>query len=313
MQTTLIILTTLIVITAVLLPHIAFTVVFSHKRRCNDPYRGLVGDNVPPARQQFRRHVDEFVEMKYEDVYIKSYDGLSLHARYYHTKDGAPIQIQFHGYKSFALRDFCWGGMQCIKHGHNLLLVDHRSHGESEGRTITFGIKERYDCLSWARYAVKRFGKEQKIVLLGISMGAATVLMASELPLPKNVCGIVADCPYESPKEIIKKVARDKRFPPRFVYMLSRLGALVFDGFDPGSASAVESVKRAKVPILLIHGEKDGFVPIEMSRRIAEASSLVELHTFPEAEHALSFLTDMERYERTMYGFIERVTKTGAA
>ena len=93
--------------------------------------------------------------------------------------------------------------------------------------------------------------------------------------------------------------------------MLARIGAIKYGRFDPGAATAYDSVRRTKIPILLIHGEDDGFVPVEMSRRLADASDLVRLHTFPGAHHALSFITDMERYERILYEFIEQVTATG--
>ena len=308
MQTLLVILTIIAIISTIFLPHIVFCVIFYHRKRTTDAYRGLTGDDLSEVKREFLRNVDEIMKLQFEDVYIESYDGLKLHARYRHTSDDAPLQIQFHGYKSFALRDFSWGGSECVRHGHNLLLVDHRAHGESESHTISFGINERRDVLSWVRYATRRFGRDKKIILMGISMGAATVLMASDLPLPRSVVGIVADCPYSSPKEIIQKVARDRGFPPRTVYMLARLGAIAYGRFDPGAASAIESVRGAKVPILLFHGEADGFVPVEMSLRIAEASSLVELHTFPGAEHALSFLSDKERYAKVMNEFIDRVT-----
>ncbi len=65
-----------------------------------------------------------------------------------------------------------------LREGHNVLMIEERAHLESEGHTITFGIKERYDALDWIRYALQRFGEDTRIILVGISMGAATVLMA---------------------------------------------------------------------------------------------------------------------------------------
>ena len=152
-------------------------------------------------------------ETEYEKIRIKSRDGKLLPGRYYHTADGAPVHIEFHGYRSRATTDFCGINILVRDLGHNTLLVDQRAHGESGGKTISFGIKERLDCLDWVNYVIDRFGKDVKIILSGLSMGAATVLMASELELPDNVVGIMADCPYSSPKEIIMQECEKMGLP----------------------------------------------------------------------------------------------------
>ena len=92
--------------------------------------------------------------------------------------------------------------------GYNVLLVDQRAHFGSGGHTIAYGIRERRDVLSWIEYANGRFGKDKPIYLFGISMGAATVVMAADLALPDNVRLICADCPYSSPRDIIFYVAK---------------------------------------------------------------------------------------------------------
>jgi fermentation-respiration switch protein FrsA (DUF1100 family) len=170
---------------------------------------------------------------------------------------------------------------------------------------ITFGILERYDCLAWANYATKRFGSGTPIFLTGISMGAATVLMASDLPLPKNVVGIIADCPYSSPAAIIRKVCGEMGFPPTIAFPFVKLGAYLFGGLRFGNCCASDSVARSDLPILLIHGEKDNFVPCEMSHKIhAACKGRHEIHTFQDAEHGLSYLQDTPRYERVVCAFV---------
>ncbi|MGM9589235.1 MAG: alpha/beta hydrolase [Faecousia sp.] len=243
-----------------------------------------------------------------EFVTIQSQDGLTLSGRYYHTADNAPLAIGFHGYKSSWLRDFCGGADIAFQLGHNLLLIDERSHGKSQGRSITFGIKERQDLLLWVDYAVNRFGPEVKIILYGVSMGGATVVMASELDLPSNVKGIVADCPYSSPMDVILDVGKKRGFPPRLIKPFVVLGAKVYGGFDVRETTGAEAVKQAKIPILIIHGEDDTFVPPEMSAVIADANpQMVERHTFPGAYHALSYMVDTPRYEALVKGFIKKV------
>lgn len=264
-----------------------------------DPYRGTI-------EEMFRT----LIQRPCEEVSITSHDGLNLVGRYYHTAEGAPLCIGFHGYKSTYVADFSGGSALCIDRGYNLLLVDQRSHGKSEGKTITFGINERKDALRWVNYAVSRFGCDTKIVMMGVSMGAATVLMASGLELPENVKGIVADCPYVKASDIIVKVGKGMGFPAWFTLPFSRLGAAIFGGFNLHETDAVTSVKRAKVPILIIHGEADTLVPPEMSELAQKANpDLVRRVTFPGAGHAMSYLVDTHRYRKITAEFMDEVLK----
>ena len=247
-------------------------------------------------------------EMDYQDVYVKSFDGKTLHGYYYHMNDNSPLEIGFHGYKGQAFRDFSGGALFALERGFNLLLVEERAHGTSGGATITFGIKERKDVLSWVNYANKELNKNHNPILLtGISMGAATVLMASNLDLPDNVKGIIADCPYSSPIEIISEVLRKMKLSPKILYPFVCLSAFIFGHFRINEESAVNAVKSAKVPILLIHGENDNFVPFEMSKKLAVSSNKIEFHGFPNADHGCSYLEDTNRYIEIVNNFINRI------
>ena len=217
------------------------------------------------------------------------------------------MDIGFHGYRSSALTDFAGGSELSFSMGHNLLLIDERAHGRSEGRTITFGIQERWDADSWVRYAVERFGADTEIILYGVSMGAATVLMAAGLDLPENVKGIIADCPYSSPKDIIRKVAKDMHMPDRLSWPFVKIGGRVYGGFDVDETDAARAVKQAKVPILIIHGDSDSFVPCEMSDIVSENPALITRCTFPGADHGFSYLVDTPRYRKIVTEFMEKV------
>lgn len=239
----------------------------------------------------------------YEPVYIKSFDGLSLFGRYYQGNEGAPLFIEFHGYKGDALRDLCAEDMVFKSLGASTLIVDQRAHGKSEGTTITFGILERFDCLSWVKWANERFGNIP-IFLAGISMGASSVLMASNLDLPKNVRGIIADCAYSSPKDIIRKVLGDIGLPVRLIYPFVSAGAKFFGKFDLNKFSPKKSVKESKTPIIIMHGEADDFVPCRMSSEIYDScASEKYLYTFGGAGHGFSFAKDAEKYEHAVKDF----------
>lgn len=283
--------------------HIAFYV---PKRRLEDIYELPKGKQFKVFAGQMHAAIREIEALPFEQVYITSFDGTRLAGRYYHVQDGAPIQIQFHGYRSYALRDFCGGALLAMESGQNVLLIDQRAHGKSGGSAITFGVKERKDCLCWINYINQRFGSGTKILLTGISMGAATVLMASQLELPENVAGIIADSPYSAPGAIIRKVCADVKLPAKVVYPFIWLGALIYGHFRLDQATAVSAVHETKIPILLIHGEADRFVPCEMSREIFESCTAPKmLHTFPEAGHGLNFFVDGPRYRKVLAEFME--------
>jgi fermentation-respiration switch protein FrsA (DUF1100 family) len=130
--------------------------------------------------------------------------------------------------------------------------------------------------------------------------------MASDLPLPEEVKGILADCGYSSPRAIIKKVCWDMPKYMRVLYPFTSLSAELFGHFDPDAGSAVGAVSNTRLPILLIHGEADGFVPCEMSREIAAACAApVRLELFPGADHGVSYISDPERYSRIVKEFLE--------
>lgn len=259
-------------------------------------------------QDEIAQGIRNVVEAKeYETVEITSVDGLKLRGRYYHRQDGAPLVLFFHGYHGNFYRDGNGIYSYAKKQGINLLLVSQRAQGISEGKAITFGIMERHDCKSWIEYAIKRFGGDVKINLFGISMGAATVMMAAEMGLPDNVKGIMADCGYSSPKEILCAVMKSRKLPVKLVYPMAKLGAKWFGGFDLEEASAAESMKHCTVPVFFIHNDGDDFVPFWMSEKCYRACSS-ETKTFVQVKgvgHGLSWCLEPEKYQSAMSDFFE--------
>ncbi|MBQ3219538.1 MAG: alpha/beta hydrolase [Clostridia bacterium] len=289
---------------------IIFLIVFySPTKKQNDIFNIPRTDQYDVYRETMIKNITKLSKFSCEEIYIKSYDGLSLYGRYYHVSDGAPLEICFHGYRGTAERDMNGGFNLSQKIGHNVLLCYQRAHGKSGGHTLTFGIKERFDVVSWARYATERFGKDTKILIVGVSMGAATVLMASGEKLPDTVKGILADCPYSKPDLIIKKVCKEIKCPPKIFYPLISLSARMFGRFSLTEVSAEEQVKKATVPIMVIHGDEDRVVPCEMSESIEKNSPLVERHVFKGAGHALCFYSDNEKYQKIVGKFKDKCLK----
>ncbi len=277
------------------------------------PRKVIVDGLILPEDPMYDSSRGHFEAMKatirataHEDVSVTSFDGLHLVGQYYERTPGAPLHIVFHGYRSGPVGDGAGGFHITQTLGHNLLTVYQRAAGRSEGHTITFGVLESKDVLTWASYACERFGNTP-IFLHGISMGASTVLTAAGLDLPSQVVGVIADCGFTSAKDILCSVVKSRHFPVRVTYAALRLSAKLFGHFDPEATSAIEGVKKAQVPILLAHGESDTFVPFAMVHRLYDAcASEKYLLTVPGAAHGMSYLTETERYEREACAFISR-------
>ena len=280
---------------------------YAPDKKQNDIHNILTGEQYDGYREEMLAGIDWLWSQPHENIRMPSRDGLQLTGRYYHRADSAPLVICFHGYRGNIMRDFCGVASVLLRSGYNVLLVNERAHMDSEGHTITFGIKERYDCQDWVQYAVSRFGSQVSIMLCGISMGAATVLMASGLELPSNVRGIVADCPYSSPKEIIQKVCKAMKLPVHITYFFLVTGAFLFGHFRLNEITATDAVRKANVPILIFHGEDDRFVPGKMSEDIQLVNPHIQRYTFPGAGHGMSYMSDKERYERILEQFEQAI------
>ncbi len=248
--------------------------------------------------------LDYIAKKPHEWVYTVSFDGLKLAARYFDNKADKTV-ILFHGYRSSAARDFSCAIEMYTRFGFNILLCDQRSHGRSEGKLITFGIKESRDVKTWVEYATAHY-EAKKILLGGMSMGATTVLLSTGLALPDSVKAVVADCGYTSPVGIMKRVAKKtlKINASPFLPFLN-LYCKLFGNFSIYGTDTKEVLKNNDIPIIFIHGSGDGFVPCEMSK---EAYSVNQknrkLILIDGADHGLSYLIDKKTVENELNVFI---------
>lgn len=259
--------------------------------------------------EAYKKVISEGIEFvrtyPHQWVYSISFDGLKLAARYYDNNSTKTI-ILMHGYRSSSARDFSCAVKMYLEMGFNILLCDQRCHGRSEGRLLTFGVKESRDALMWAEYVKEKY-RPEKIVLDGISMGATTVLLALGEELPQEVSAVVADCGFTSPKDIITKVAKDsfKINAKHFLPILDLLCRII-GGFSVLKADARQTVKGSTIPILFVHGKADNFVPCCMSEELYSfASPESRIITVENAGHGLSFLTDQVKVRSELKSFFE--------
>ena len=241
----------------------------------------------------------------YSDKYIESYDKLQLHS-YVVTQNSNKWAIVVHGYggsgKLMSDKSKYFYDM-----GYNVLIPDLRGHGKSEGNYIGMGWKDRLDIISWINFIIKE-NPNAEIVLHGTSMGAATVLMTSGENLPSNVKAIVADCAYTSAwDEFSYQLETYLKVPSSYILNVTNMVTKLKAGYSLKEASALESVKKATVPILFIHGDKDKFVPYSMMDKLYDAtSSPKEKLTIDGGEHANSDLVSPFLYWLTVEDFLNQ-------
>lgn len=300
---------TLVIIALIVLisSYVCFVMVFKTKKR------KVLGKNeydLPPGEiyelfyPQMKMWVDSIRSMDRKQVEITSFDGIKLRGYYYEYSPDSPLELIFHGYGGNAERDLSGGVERCFALGRSVILIDQRGAGQSDGNVCSFGINERRDCLSWIDFATKKFGKERPLIIGGVSMGAATVMMAAGESLPDNVVCVMADCGYSSAKKIIKKVVREMHLPCDIVYPFIKLGAKIYGHFDLEETSPVEAVARSKTPIVFIHGDNDEFVPHSMSVECYEScSSPKKLVTIEGAGHGLAYPVAPDKYVSSLHDF----------
>lgn len=274
------------------------------------------GDDLLPhmdiIRLRAREAQEKITHMHPEDVYIRSHDGLRLHATFVPcTYFSRKVVIAVHGYNSYGMFDMSSVVPYFRGMGFNVIIVDNRAHGSSEGKYIGFGWLDRMDILNWIRYATSRFGQNCEILLHGVSMGAATVLMTcGEAALPHQVKGVIADCPFAGAYEEFGYIMRSNyRVPGRpllyFASGVCRLRA----GYSFRDCSTLRAVKNIRIPVLFIHGTDDTFVPPKMTEKMYKACHAKQkyLYMVPKATHCYSAFQDMNAYVRQVSDFVYNI------
>ena len=251
---------------------------------------------------------DWFLRQDPQELHVMSYDGKRLAARFLPCENAKGTVLLFHGYRSSGLVDFGLSVQFIHRQGYNILLPDQRAHGASEGRYITFGARERYDVLSWVTYLSQMLGQQHPMYLIGISMGASTVLMSSCFDFPANVRGIVADCGFTSPYAIMRDVLHERcpQLPAGLLLFFSGLYTAVFAGFTLKGCSTVDAVRASALPVLFLHGTADRFVPLRMSEEACNACmGEKRLLLISGANHAVCYAVDQPRVQSALEEFFE--------
>ena len=249
------------------------------------------------------------MQQNMQDCYMKSRDGLILHAHYLPAKNAKRFVLLSHGYKGSGFGDFAYTARFLHENHCNLLFIDQRCCGKSQGEYITFGAMEQYDIQRWTYYIARRNKKKLPIYLYGESMGAAAVLMASGRKLPGEVRGLIADCSFCSMKGQVKEMAANWFHLHWIGLLLLRLDLFctILAGFHMRDADTTDAMKRNKKPVLFFHGGADTYVDQKNSRyNYSICRAPKELVIIPEAKHLCSAYVEPELYRKEVLDFFAK-------
>lgn len=259
---------------------------------------GRFFDTMEQGASQLRDAPHQLVEMI-------SYDGQTLVGHWFAHSDPKRLVVAMHGWRSSWATDFGHVSSFLRENGCSVLYAEQRGQGSSGGEYMGFGMIERYDCLEWVKWVNTQNPENLPIYLVGVSMGAATVLMTADLDLPENVRGIVADCGFTSIHDIWCHVARRNLHLPYRIYG-GMADTMCREKICMGTkdCSTVEALKNSRVPVLFVHGTDDHFVPVEMTYRNYQAcASKKYLLIVPGADHGMSYFKEPDRYEQMVLDF----------
>ena len=253
------------------------------------------------ANQEGREYI---YSLNPEDLYINSFDNLKLHALFINNNTNKTI-ICVHGYKAKdGLYDFGMSAKFLNSLGYNLLFVDNRAHGLSQGKYIGFGVLDSIDVNSWVDYLVTNMNQET-IILYGMSMGAATVMNAQN----NKVKAIIADCGFASGyDEVVYQIKKMYHLPSFPLVPISNILLKLLAKYSLKDKKAYKSIKNYKNNLLIIHGSRDHFVPTSDAYKIFEnATCKKKLLIIKDASHAKSYLKDTKLYEKTVREFLDEI------
>lgn len=244
---------------------------------------------------------------EHEDQYMISRDGYCLHGMLFDNHNDDWV-VLVHGYDAEG-KDMTTYTRRLFDEGYSILVIDQRGCGLSGDKETTMGHLEKFDVIDWAKKITEE-RHAKNIMLLGVSMGAATVMLTSVEELPETVRCITEDCGYTSVREEFEhSMGHVLHLPPYPVLWITDIITRIKKGWSfLNDADCIKAVRKAKVPMLFIHGKRDTFVPYFMQAKLYEACTREdkEILSIDEAEHTEAVVKDPELYWNTVLSFMDK-------
>ena len=261
---------------------------------------------ITRGREFIRNHPDR------SDVLIESFDELMLHASFIPSKENShDYVILVHGIWDNHESNGIYA-KHYLEKGFGCLLPDNRGFGMSQGAYIGYGLDDSLDILQWINWLIEK-DPDARIILHGMSMGAATVLMCSGARLPENVKGIIADSAYTTLREQFAasyRIVTGTWVPIPIALAISRIIIRIRSGFDINDVSPIDAVKKSVTPILFMHGDNDTFIDPHMCSRLYEAATCPRQYCMIlGAGHIAGVVVDPDNYWSKVDSFCAKYLK----
>ena len=263
-----------------------------------------------PAQRQLRLTRESGLAWKeaqtFETVSIQSRDGLRLIGYYLPCPQAKRTVLMVHGWRG-SWEDMCEYGPFLREQRCNLLFVEQRGHGSSEGEYLGFGVLERYDCMRWIDWLLER-EQNLPLYLFGCSQGGATVLMTAGFDLPEQVRGIIDDCGFVSPEEqVVLKLKEWWHLPRQPFLLVGDLACRRRAKYSLMEYSTLKAMETNRIPVLFVHGKEDRFVPVSDTLRNYEACKAEkDLLLVEGARHIQSYAIGGDAYRAKLSDFFQR-------
>ena len=261
-------------------------------------------------REELRGEREILLSRPHEEVTIKSFDGLNLHGDLFTVDNPDRVVVCVHGYKGNGIKDMAMVANFYLDHNCHVLLIDQRASGKSEGRYVTFGMKEHRDLCDWLFFISDRY-PDLPIYIDGVSMGATTSMLAVGNLIPQNVRGLISDCGFTNQWDICKHILKRNFHLPAFpVLHITNLMCRIRLGYDMRKPDTRKALAKADIPIVFVHGAKDDFVPVDMGRENYDSfKGEKSLLIIDGAGHGLSYTTDKAKCQKLILEFFEKHDK----
>ncbi len=264
---------------------------------------GDLSEAITDGRMFVRNHPDR------QDMFIDAIDSIKLHASYIPARtESHRYVILIHGIRDNAEANGVYAE-HYLEKDVNCLMPDLRGFGKSEGKYIGYGYDDRLDIIEWIYWIIKR-DHDAKIILHGMSMGAATTLMATGERLPDNVKAAIADSSYTTLRD--QFTATYKKFkgsiiPAAIAVSIARIMILLKAGYDINNVNPIDAVTRSNTPTLFMHGDVDSVIDPQMCSQLYEAASCPKQYLMVlGADHIQGVAHDPDNYWGKIRAFLDR-------
>lgn len=260
-----------------------------------------------PYADRVKEEMAWFEAQETKQLYILTRDKIRLNGRYLPAEGVSRGRVVLmHDYRTPAGVSFAGVLRAYHERGFDVLLADQRAHGDSLGKYICFGARERYDCKLWVECMNKLYGDDKPTFLHGVGMGGTAVLMTAGLKLPYNVTAVIAEGAYTSPYAMVKKLLKKNHLSGKAFIRTFDFWCRALAGYKLKGASTQAALRETKLPVLLIHGSDDSKAPYAMAEaNYAACAGEKQLVTIPGAGHGVC-LWAAEESGLDMFTFVAR-------